>query len=68
MKNLKQWLQPGQLNKNLVLEILKLLLEQDKPIKVKVDQEVTVKSEKPSQIFDDLKENNATKFIPKRAD
>lgn len=69
MKNLEKWLNPSQkLNKNLVLEIIKLLLTMDdtKPIKVKVDQKVEFKQEKPKQIFDDLNETNATKFLPKK--
>jgi hypothetical protein len=68
--NLKTWLTPQKLNKNLILEILKLLLTMDdsKPLKVKVDQKVILKEEKPEQIFDDLKENNAIKFLPKKTD
>ena len=70
--DLKNWLTPQKLNKNLVLEIIRLLLSEDspkkqEPMKVKVDQKVTV-AEKKNNIFDDNKENEATKFLPKRAD
>lgn len=72
MSNLKEWLTPAKINKNLVLEIIYLLLKEDgkerKPLKVKVDEKVTIKPEKPKQVFDDLKENDAGKFLPERAD
>lgn len=65
---MKDWLQPGKLNRNMVLQILLLLLSEDekKPVKVKVETEV--KEAKPKQIFDDLNQNDAYKFLPKKTD
>jgi hypothetical protein len=69
MSKVNQWLTPQKLNKNLVLEIIYLLLNDNKkdtkPIKIDVSQEVKIKED---NIFDNLKENNATKFLPKKTD